>query len=93
MRKTIFAAAICFLLSNCTTTGEPGIKVEYREVLKEVPRPCPVLKPTRPAPLARPLPTDPARIVDLLVAKLTEWAGAGGYGERADAAIDTCTAP
>ncbi len=84
--------AVMLALSACTTP-QPGIKVEYREVLKEVQRPCPVTKPVTPAPLARPLPADPARLLDLVVAKLTEWAGPGGYGERADAAIETCTRP
>lgn len=82
----------CLLLTACATT-EPGIKVEYREVLKEVQRPCPVTKPVTPPPIARPLPTDPARLLDLVVAKLSEWAGPGGYGERADAAISLCTKP
>lgn len=84
--------ALIFLvaLPACATT-EPAIKVEYREVLKEVQRPCPATKPTKPKSLVRPLPKDAGRLVDLLVAKLTEWAGPGGYGERADSALDTCT--
>ena len=68
----------------------PQIKVEYRDVYRETQKPCPVKRPALPKPLARPFPTDPARLVDLLTAKLTEWAGAGGYGERADGAILRC---
>ena len=91
---TIVAAALCVALAACGGHVESaGTKVVYQEVIKEVQRPCPATKPLRPAPLARPLPQDPARLVDLLVAKLTEWAGPGGYGERADAVIATCTAP
>jgi len=30
--------------------------------------------------------------VSLLAGKLTEWAGEGGYAERAEAAIAICTA-
>lgn len=93
-RKMIIAAALCGVLAACGGGVESaGTKVVYQEVVKEVQRPCPVTKPVRPTPLVRPLPQDPARLVDLLVAKLTEWAGPGGYGERADAAIATCTAP
>lgn len=92
MRPALITAALA--LSACTTTPEPiGTKVVYQGVLKEVQRPCPVAKPARPAPLARPLPNDPGRLVDLLTAKLTEWAGAGGYGERADAALESCLRP
>lgn len=91
----IFAAAACILLSawSCTPPQSAGTKVIYQTVEKEVTRPCPVTRPERPAPLAKPLPKDPARLLDLVVAKLTEWAGPGGYGERADAAIVTCTKP
>jgi hypothetical protein len=71
----------------------PGTKVIFKDRFVEVPRPCPVTKPVKPKPLARPLPSDPARLVDLLAGKLLEWAGPGGYGERADAAITTCTKP
>lgn len=77
----------------CSTTSQPAVKVVYQEVVKEVQRPCPVTKPVTPGKLDRPLPADPARLVDLLVAKLLEWAGPGGYGERADSAIETCTKP
>jgi hypothetical protein len=77
-------------LAACSTPN-PGIEVRTVEVLKEVPRPCPVTKPVTPSKLTRPLPTDPARLIDLLVAKLTEFAGPGGYAERADAALDICT--
>lgn len=84
-------ALVVVVLTACSTTGQPAVKVEYREVLKEVQRPCPATKPTKPKSLVRPLPKDAGRLVDLLVAKLTEWAGPGGYGERADSALDTCT--
>lgn len=84
--------ALLVSLAGCGEKPESaGTKVVFQRVEVPVQRPCPVTKPARPAPLARPLPTDPARLVDMLVAKLQEWAGAGGYGERADAAITTCT--
>lgn len=82
------------LLASCNDHPQSvGERVVYQTVDREVPRPCPVTKPVRPAPLARPLPTDPGALVSLLAAKLKEWAGAGGYGERAEAAITTCTKP
>lgn len=87
------ALAVMLALASCATTEPAGVKVITKEVLKEVPRPCPAERPKVPAKLQRPLPTDPARLVDLLVAKLTEWAGPGGYGERANAALDLCTKP
>lgn len=70
---------------------EPATKVVYQDVVKEVPRPCPVTVPKRPGPLARPLPESSARLIDLLTAKLYEWAGEGKYGDQADAALRTCT--
>jgi hypothetical protein len=81
------------LLGLRASTESAGTKVVYQTVEKEVQRPCPVTVPTKPAPLAKPLPSDPARLVDLLTAKLIEWAGTGGYGERADDALKVCTKP
>jgi hypothetical protein len=93
-RLCIAAGLLAFL--NACGDQHPvsvGQKVVYQEARVEVPRPCPVTKPVRPKPLTRPLPSDPARLVDLLAGKLLEWAGAGGYGDKADAAISTCTKP
>jgi hypothetical protein len=95
-RIHIVAAPLLFLtLTACPGdhVASVGEKVIYQDRLVEVPRPCPVTKPVKPKPLARPLPADPARLIDLLAGKLLEWAGPGGYGERADAAITTCTKP
>jgi len=93
MRK--LTPALALALAACAgkplPAPAPAVVVEYRDRLVEVQRPCPAQRPTRPTPLARPLPRTPAQLVDLLTAKLTEWAGAGGYGDRADAAIKTCT--
>ncbi|AHE55992.1 hypothetical protein [Sphingomonas sanxanigenens] len=69
----------------------PGIRVETVEVVREVQRPCPVTPPVRPAPLERPLPADAAALAALLGARLAEWAGPGGYGDRAAAALAICT--
>lgn len=78
---------------SCTRTPPPAVEVRTVEVVKEVQRPCPVTRPERPAPLIQPLPTSAVALAAVLGAKLTEWAGPGGYGERADAALGTCIAP
>jgi hypothetical protein len=84
--------SICLfvLLAACASTPQP-VKVVTQEVVREVQRPCPVTRPARPTPLARPLPADSRALAAVLADKLLEWAGAGGYGERADAALTTCT--
>lgn len=91
LRATIFLGLL-LLLPGCAhaPAPAPGVRVEYRDVVREVERPCPVAVPVRPSPLERPLPSDPARLVDLLTAKLTEWAGEGMYGDKAQAALDRC---
>lgn len=85
-------AIAAFALSGCATTSGSPPAVQVREIIKtvEVAKPCPVTKPTRPAPLPKPMPTDLARFAATLAAKLVEWAGPGGYADRADAAIATC---
>jgi hypothetical protein len=94
MKHLLTAAALSLALAACDEhPATPGQSVIYRDVLKEVPRPCPVTAPTRPAALARPLPTDPGALVSLLAGKLKEWSGEGGYAERAEAAIQICTRP
>lgn len=82
-------------LAGCTTTQTAPPAVEIRTVTKtvEVQKPCPVTIPQRPAKLATPLPDDAVRLAALLGAKLVEWAGPGGYGDRADAALRKCAAP
>lgn len=91
MKKTVIAILPVLLLAACAGRNEPPrVRIEYQDRLVEVTKPCPVEKPERPAKLARPLPETPAQLIDVLVAKLTEWAGPGGYGEKADAAIEAC---
>lgn len=92
MRK-IATIAAALSLAGCAATPHPapGVRVEYRDVIKEVQRPCPVSVPERPAPLKRPLPDSPARLIDLLTAKLAEYAGDGKYADQAEAALKKCT--
>lgn len=91
-RLIIFAPLL--VLAACAgraTSPAPGIQVITKEVKVEVQRPCPAKKPVKPEMLERPLPSTAGRLVDLLTAKLAEWAGPGGYGEKADAALSICT--
>lgn len=91
----LFAIGIAagFCLTGCATdqSGPPAVRIETVTRTVEIQRPCAVTKPVRPAPLARPLPDDMGRLLALVSGKLAEWSGPGGYGERAEAAIDTCT--
>lgn len=81
----LLAVAVTLLLAlgACQTT-------QPRVIIKEVARPCPVTIPERPKPLDRPLPTDAVSLAARLAERLSEWAGPGGYGERADSALKTC---
>lgn len=74
----------------CATPAPPGIEVQTVTVYRDVQRPCPVTKPVRPAAIGK-LPTDLQALAAVLGAKLAEWSQPGGYGDRAEAAIETCT--
>lgn len=88
---TILAATM--LLTSCAHAPVlvPATRVVYKDVVVQVQRPCPAKVPKRPDPLAKPLPTDLGPLLDVVSAKLEEWAGKGAYGEKADAALKTCT--
>lgn len=88
--RTLMIAAVLLLGACGGRATSPGIHVETVEVVREVQRPCPGPKPERPAALARPLPTGLEALAATLGAKLAEWAGPGGYGERADTALMRC---
>ncbi len=77
------------LLAGCSGAPRPERVVIQKQVV-EVQKPCPVTAPDRPAPVGA-LPADARDAVLTLAAKLLEWSGAGGYGDRADAAIGICT--
>lgn len=92
MRMLIIALALA--LAGCGRAAAlPGIEVRTVTRTVEVQRPCAATRPARPTPLARPLPADLGQLAALLGAKLAEYAGAGGYADRADAAIELCTRP
>lgn len=88
----LLASSLCALMLAACAHDEPGVRVVTQTVVKEVQRPCAATKPKRPDPLARPLPVDPVQLAALLAAKLAEYALPGGYADKADAAIELCTA-
>ena len=79
---------ILLALAGCSHT-EPGIEVRTVEVIKEVQVPCAAKPVERPEPVGT-LPPGAADAVIVLAAKLLEWAGKGGYADRADTAIESC---
>ncbi|WP_010218832.1 hypothetical protein [Sphingomonas sp. PAMC 26621] len=88
-----FAIIAALALAGCAAkVTPPAVQIKTVTVTREVQRPCVVTRPARPVPLGA-LPTSLARLAAVLGAKLAEWSGPGGYGERADAAIVTCTRP
>lgn len=75
-------------LAGCATGPRP-VEVRIQERTVEVMRPCPVTAPERPAPITD-LPANARDALRVVVAKLLEWQGAGGYADRAEAAIAVC---
>lgn len=85
---TIALAALA--LAGCAHNPR-AVDVRVQERLVEVQRPCPVTVPPRPAPVdAATLPADARDALRIVTAKLLEWAGAGGYGDQAAAALAIC---
>lgn len=84
----LWPAFSLLLLAGCAHTPG-GTEVKTVEVVKEVMVPCPAQVPARPTPLgALPeLTEDALRVVG---AKLLEYAGKGGYADKAEDAIKLC---
>ena len=81
---------ICNLLTACASTT-PAIDVQIQERLVEVPRPCPVTAPERPAHIGT-LPDDARDAARVLAARVLELQGAGGLLDQLYAALAICTA-
>lgn len=77
-------------LSACAGKPKPAIDIKFVEVVVEVQKPCPGEKPVRPAPLARPLPSDLGQLAATLAKKLAEYSDPGNYADQADAFVDRC---
>lgn len=77
------------LLAACSTDQQAQ---QVRTVTVSVPvaTPCKATKPVRPAPLAKPLPTDLNALVAALAAKLGEYALPGEYADQVDAFVKAC---
>ena len=88
MRAMIIFAALS--LAACAHSPAP-VEVRIQERTVEVMRPCPAEAPPRPAPIGD-VPTDALAALRIVTAKLLEYAGAGGYADRAEAALAICTA-
>ncbi len=84
---------ILLVLAGCSKTPPvvPATQVQVVRETIEVQRPCRVTPPPRPAPLARPLPSDAERLAALLAAKLKEYADPDRYADRLEAALRKCT--
>jgi hypothetical protein len=91
--RRLFLLPIVVLTACAGATPPPAVETRIVTKTVEVQKPCPVTVPVRPAPLAKPLPTDLGKLVAALGAKLVEYAGPGRYADKADAALKTCTAP
>lgn len=62
------------------------------EVITVKGRRCRLVNPTQPKDLPSSLPYDkPMELIDILTAKLYEWAGPGGYGDKVSKVINDCT--
>ena len=83
---------IALLVAGCARTPPPAVEVRTQVVTREVMRPCPVTIPKRPAPLARPLPSDAVALAAVLGIKLGEYSGAGAWADRAERALERCVA-
>lgn len=89
MRVATLALA-ALALSACAHAPAP-VDVRIQERTVEVLMPCPVEAPARPAPIdGATLPADARDALRIMTAKLLEWAGHGGYGDRAEAALAVC---
>lgn len=84
-------ATLALVLAACAHSPAP-VEVRIQERTVEVLRPCPVEAPERPAPLDT-LPDNAVDALRMVTAKLLEYAGAGGYADRAEAAIGVCATP
>lgn len=89
MKYAIIAAA-CLLSACAHTNGPPVVEQRTVEVVREVQKPCPAERPKRPDKLVQPLPTDGVQLAAVLSVKLLEYAGPGGYADRAEAFFDEC---
>jgi hypothetical protein len=89
-RIAIILTGLAVMLTGCTHTQQ-GVEIRTVERVVEVQKPCPVVKPERPATVNKTdIPKQAQDAVLYLYAALMGWQGAGMYGDKADAAIDVC---
>ena len=90
-RLSITVAALA-LLNACAGDPDPVVSIRTVEVVREVEKPCPAVRPDRPAVIGT-FPTDLEALAAVLASKLEEWSGEGQYGDRAEAIMNRCTEP
>lgn len=81
--------AFSLLLLAACSHGPGAVEVRTVEVVKEVMVPCPAKAPVRPSALGE-LPAVAEDALRIVSAKLLEYAGKGGYADKAEDAIATC---
>jgi len=81
--------AMLAALTACSNPTPPATQIKIQRETVEVVRVCPIELPRRPAPIGV-LPSDLQKLTAALGAKLLEWSGPGGYGDRVEAAHGAC---
>lgn len=84
---------LAFVTACSAQDAHPAVEVRTVTVTREIQRPCAVAIPKRPAPLAKPYPSDAVALSAVLARKLLEWSGPGAFGDRAVDALGVCTKP
>lgn len=82
-------AIVLAALTACSNPTPPATQIKIQRETVEVMRACPETLPKRPAAIGA-LPGDLQKLAAVLGAKLMEWSGPGGYGERVEAAHGAC---
>lgn len=93
MKRLTLATGL--LISGCATDGgsPPAVQIRTVEVVKEVPRPCPVKAPPRPPAMSRPLPSDAIALAAALALQLSLYTAPGGWADKMTSALDKCLSP
>ena len=81
--------ALALALTACSQPTPPATQIKIQRETVEVVRVCPDALPRRPSAIGA-LPSDLQKLAATLGARLMEWAGPGGYGDRIEAAHGAC---
>lgn len=90
MKRLLFLPiALLSLTAGMCSTPEPGIEVRTVEVVREVQKPCPGVRPVRPSGLGPLAPGAESALAQVL-AKLAEYSAPGKYADQAEAYFASC---